>query len=314
MTDTELVLDPALAFGELEARLSALGFTRDSSVSAVTLPAIPDEPELAAWTRGGERLTYTFNPVVSLRAIAPVGISDRTRARLITGLPVLDLPSIGQLLTETEPRRILLGLYAARAAGAGELALVVASLQAHPDRTISRAAASTLEAVRSARGSTPREQTLAVMQVLCRRAIPVLAALLGPEGAARVEAMRPRPEDYARVFRADVVDRVRAAYENLWRTPPQLDRLVSGDVTLRVDAAPAGMLSDENELSRRFPGGYRAAAPYLLADRVWFVWRYLHGGAEAGMRYDGVVLLDDRWAWFPKPYVVLGELVQSTAS
>jgi hypothetical protein len=84
----------------------------------------------------------------------------------------------------------------------------------------------------------------------------------------------------------------------------------AGDLTLRVDAAPAGMLHEENELSRRFPGGYRALAPHLLSDRVWFVWRYVRGGAEAGMRYDGVVLLDDRWVWFPKPYLVVGEMLK----
>lgn len=29
------------------------------------------------------------------------------------------------------------------------------------------------------------------------------------------------------------------------------------------------------------------------------------------MRYDGVVLLEDRWVWFPKPYLVVGRIVQA---
>jgi hypothetical protein len=305
-----IVLDPAFTFASIEERLAALGFARDESVRPATPDVVPGEPELAAWTRGGERLTYTFNPVVSLRALAAHGLAAETIARLGERLPLLDTAAVGELLTADEPRRLLLGLFAARATNAGELALVVASLQAHPDRTISRAAESTLHALRAAGGRTSREQTLAVMQILCRRAIPVLAALVGPDGAAALEALRPRAGDEARVFHPAIAERVREAYDLLWRTPPQLDRLVSGDVTLRVDAAPAGMLQEENELSRRFPGGYHALAPYLLPDRVWFVWRYLRGGAESGMRYDGVVLLDDRWVWFPKPYRVVGEIVQ----
>jgi hypothetical protein len=313
VTAIQFVIDPACAFGELDRRLAALGFARDASVRPVTPDMIPGEPELAAWTRGRERLTYTFNPVVSLRSIAASGLTAETTAALFTRLPLLDTPAVGQLLTESDSRRILLGLFAARTLAAGELALVVAPLQAHADPTISRAAATTLEALQSVGGVTARQQALAVMQVLCRKAIPVFAALVGPEGPATLEAMRPHSDDFPRVFQAGIAERVAAAYEVLWRTPPRLDRLVSGELALRVDAAPAGMLHEENELSRHFPGGYRALAPYLVPDRVWFVWRYLHGSAEAGMRYDGVVLLDDRWVWFPKPYLVVGEIVQTAS-
>lgn len=123
--------------------------------------------------------------------------------------------------------------------------------------------------------------------------------------------MRPRAEDFARVFRPEVAEAARAAYEKLWRSPPELDRLDSGQLTLRVDASPAGMLAEENELSNHFPGGYRALAPYLIPDRIWFVWRYVRVGEKSGMRYEGVVMLDDRWVWFPKPYRVIGELLES---
>jgi hypothetical protein len=304
-----LIVDPALHFAQLETRLLSIGFTRDASVRSITPDAMPGEPEMAAWVKDRQRLTYTFNPVVSLRVLAPHQLTQETALLLVEQLPLLDMPAVGELLTAAEPRRILLGLLAAHALAAGELALVVAPLQAHPDRTISRAAESTLQALRATPSATAREQTLAVMQVLCRKAIPVLSSLVGPDGAATLESMRPRADDYSRVFRGDIVDRVRAAYDSLWQTPPSLDRLESGSMTLRVDAAPAGMLDRENELSRHFPGGYRALAPYLLSDRVWFVWRYLEPGADAGIRYDGVVLLDDRWVWFPKPYRVVGELL-----
>jgi len=308
MSRGELVLDPAFPFRDLDAQLVSLGFARDASVHPVTPDVIPGEPELAAWTHGGERLTYTFNPVVSLRALAANGLSAATAALLDAHLPLLDVAAVGQLLTEAEPRRLLLGLFAARAMCAGELVLVVAPLQAHPDRTVSRAATSTLHALQSDGGATTRRQTLTIMQILCRKAIPVFAALVGPDSVNAVAAMRPQSDDYRRVFHPEIVDRVRSAYEELWRMPPEFDRLLSGDVELRVDAAPAGMLREENELSRHFPGGYHALAPHLLPDRVWFVWRYL-GSAESGMRYDGVVLLDDRWIWFPKPYAVVGRIL-----
>jgi hypothetical protein len=306
-----LVLDPGFGFDALAARLASLGFRRDASVRPITPDVMVGEPELAAFTRGGaERLTYTFNPVVSLRVIAVRGLDDEAGARLAAELPLLDTAAIGRLLTEAEPSRVLLGLFAARSLEARDLAPVVDTLQTHPDPTIRRAAAATLTALRSEGEAAARQAALAMLQALCQQAIPVLAALVGPDGPAVVESMRPRSDDYPRVFGPAIADAARAAYEELWRTPPEVDRLASGQLTLRVDAAPAGMLREENELSRRFPGGYRALAPYLRPDRIWFVWRYLDAGRAAGVRYDGVTRLDDRWVWFPKPYRVVGTILR----
>src|SRR6188508_1848030 len=93
-----VVLDPAFAFAELDARLTELRFVRDESVKAVTQDAISGEPELAAWSRGRERLTYTFNPVVSLRVIDGHAVADETDALLSSRLPALDIPAVGQML------------------------------------------------------------------------------------------------------------------------------------------------------------------------------------------------------------------------
>ena len=306
-----LVVEPGLKFDALNDRLATLGFARDVSVRPVTPDIVPGEPELAAWTRGkGERLTYTFNPVVSLRVIQCGGLSVEDAQSLGGQLPLLDSNAIGHLLSDKNSRHVLLGLMATRVLHAQELTPAVAPLAAHDEAVICRAAVATLETLAFGTGATARQKALAVLQVLCQRAIPRLAALVGPDGPRQLESMRPRAEDFARVFRAEIADAARAAFEQLWRNPPQMERLESGELTLRVDAAPAGMLLEENELSNHFPGGYRALAPYLVPDRIWFVWRYVRVGEQAGMRYDGVVMLDDRWVWLPKAYRVVGEILE----
>jgi hypothetical protein len=306
-----LVVDPGLKFAALDGRLTTLGFTRDATVRPVTPDIIAGEPELAAWTRGkAERLTYTFNPVVSLRVIQCSGSTDELAASLSGQLPLLDSNAIEKLLVASNPRRVLLGLMATRVLRAEELTPAVALHAAHEDAVICRAAAATLEALAFGTGATERQKALAVLQVLCQRAIPRLAALVGPDSARQLESMRPQAGDFARVFRPDIAGTVRAVFEEIWRAPPQMERLESGQMTLRVDAAPAGMLREDNELSTHFPGGYRALAPYLIPERIWFVWRYLPLGEKAGMRYDGVVMLDDRWVWFPRPHRVVGEILE----
>ncbi len=306
MTRPSLILDAALPFATLAERLSDCGFARDETTRPATPDTLPGEPELAAWRRDGARLTYTFNPVVHLRVLAVDGLAARELAALVARLPVQDAAAIGEWLTRAAPREILRGLYAARALDARELVLLVAPLQAHADALVRRTAEGTLAALQAGGPPDPRAQTLVTMQILSRRAVAVLAPLVGPDGDAALQALRPHADDYARVFRADVAERAREAFERLWRDPPPLERVVSGETTLEVRAAPAGMLLEDNELSRPFPGGYRALAPFLEPGRIWFTWRYRSPGQEAGVRYDGVVMIDDRWAWFPKAYRVVG--------
>jgi len=219
---------------------------------------------------------------------------------------MLTTADIIRLLDEGELHRVLLGLLDAQSSGAKELADVITPLLAHPDPLIRRAA----ESILTRRESGATIQANAIVKALSELAVRVVTALVGPDAPARVEALRPRDGDYASVFDSAIVTRVRAAYEPLWRTTPKLERPVPGALTVRVDAAPAGMLREDNELSRRFPGGYRALAPHLLPERIWFVWQYLRSGESAGMRYDGLVRLPDRWVWFPKPYRIVGEILR----
>jgi len=306
---TSVVVGPTVRFEAIEAVLHTLGFHRADVARSLPKDATPGEPEAAEWSRGApaERITYTFNPVVSLRVLT---CGAETAAQLGAHLPLLTNADLVRLLSDSEPRRVLLGLLAALAVGADEWSDVIAPLRAHPDPRVRRAAESVLP--RSESGV--KVQALASSKLLSEQAVPVVAALVGPDGPARVEALRPRDGDYASVFDSAIVTRVRAAYEPLWRTTPKLERPVPGALTVRVDAAPAGMLREDNELSRRFPGGYRALAPHLRPERIWFVWQYLRSGESAGMRYDGLVRLPDRWVWFPKPYRIVGEILRPKRS
>jgi hypothetical protein len=120
------------------------------------------------------------------------------------------------------------------------------------------------------------------------------------------EVFRPEPEDYARVFVPDAAERARAAYQVVWLTAPR-PQPNQGQSEVLVFGAPAGLLTDDNELSRRFPNGYRSIAHLLDRHQIWLAWKYVVPGASSGMSYDGLVWLDGRFAWFPKPWRVLGD-------
>lgn len=125
----------------------------------------------------------------------------------------------------------------------------------------------------------------------------------GAEGAAMFE---PRPEDSAVVFTEPVAAAMGAHFKALWAARPAITTH-EGQTDLRLWTSWSEQLLDAPE----FPGGYKALAPYLTPGKLWISWKYTRPGAAAGMAYDGLVWLDDRFAWFPKPWRVLREVLPS---
>lgn len=120
------------------------------------------------------------------------------------------------------------------------------------------------------------------------------------------EYLRPEPEDFREVFVESAVERAREGYNAVWMQSPR-PKGNPGQTVVRVWAVPASLLTDENELSMRFPNGYRAIAHLFNPHRIWLAWKFLAPGERAGMAYDGLVWRGDRFAWFPKPYRILGD-------
>lgn len=147
---------------------------------------------------------------------------------------------------------------------------------------------------------------LATAQVIATQVRPIMEALAKDNEGEVVKALTPRPDDYQKVFVPDAVETARAGYTAARAGRLDLDYPSSEQSELRIYVAPAGMLGHDNELSRHFPGGYRAIAHLLNPHRVWAAWKYVRPSTGSGLAYDGLVFVDDHWVWFPKPYRVLG--------
>lgn len=139
------------------------------------------------------------------------------------------------------------------------------------------------------------------------RAWSFLSAFLSLDAGSALQLtlqLRPRESDYARVFVGASASRVHAGYLPFWSAPvAPLPR--AGQSNLIVTAALAAELGLGTTAARAFPGAYTQIASRLQPDRVWVAWKYTRPGEPYGMAWDGLVWMDDRWAWFPKPWRVL---------
>jgi len=74
---------------------------------------------------------------------------------------------------------------------------------------------------------------------------------------------------------------------------------------LKVVAAMLRKLVDKSGLSARFPGCYSHVLLHYHAETVLLCWEYMASDSDTGLSFDRLVPIDDRWAWFPKPWRVL---------
>lgn len=299
-----LVLAPDRTFDALSQALSAASWV---SLPQASASIIPGEPEHALFERGTTRLAYSFNPVCRLRLLeVPLDLDHET----IALLPVQNADDVKPWLMSADERTQLRGILAAAHLPRAELLAGVEKLTAHSRASIAQAAQQSAGKIRAVlhADNEARATARAAMQILEGQLAPIILALAADADGSLTAMLRPHEDDYARAFVAEIAAAARAAYEALWSDPPRVSSTPSGS-KLNLSIAPAGMLVEDNELSRGFPRGYRSIAPLLDPHRVWVAWKLIPPGKDAGMSYDGLVWLDDHWAWFPKPYRVLANLV-----
>jgi hypothetical protein len=148
----------------------------------------------------------------------------------------------------------------------------------------------------------------AALEAVGEQVRPLLAALVEPARASEVVAsLRPRPGDVARAFVGDESEfsMIEARYASLWSADPPRVRAPAREVQLRIFVATAGMLG-EPDMSPGWPRHWAAVAPRLVPSRTWVAWQYAPTDGSRGTDYDGLVWLDDHWAWFPAPWRVIG--------
>ncbi len=129
----------------------------------------------------------------------------------------------------------------------------------------------------------------------------------GADHAALATQLRPRPEDYDKVFEAAFVGVAREAYERIWDEMNPVPRPNAGQRELLLAAADSNTIRTDGA-PRAFPGGFQRVRHTLLPGRVWLCWKFVRQGERLGMAFDGLVFVDDHFCWFPKLWRVLGNI------
>lgn len=147
-----------------------------------------------------------------------------------------------------------------------------------------------------------------IAELIAQQVLPILQLFYDSTFDELITQLIPRADDYEKVFTRAVVGQAIQVYEKFWRDQENLENLQTPEQSqsqIVTSIVPAGFFSFDNEFISGFPQGYRRIAAYLNPHRVWVAWKYLKPGQQSGLAYNGLVWIDDHWAWFPKPFKVL---------
>lgn len=120
-------------------------------------------------------------------------------------------------------------------------------------------------------------------------------------------ALKPSSDDYKAVFVGDAAAKAEAGYEKLWSDPKAVIAASPANTELLLSKATTDDLQKwTSEAEANFPGGYKRVADKFKPGLTVYRWKYAKPGEKLGMAFDGLVFVNNHWAWFPKPWRVLG--------
>ncbi|WP_134498141.1 hypothetical protein [Microvirga pakistanensis] len=297
-----LILPLGTLFADIEACLSDLGFSQAES-GVVTRPVLPGEPELARWRfRGGLPIVeYSFNPVVSLRLLEVATVPPELRGKIAERLRPLPPEAVTVALASDDTRQQLFGVWAAVETERIDLIYEVTKVYEASRGVLREEAEAALH--RLGDRANMRMEMLQAVQMIREAAMDVLTSIRSPESL--VELM-PDENDCAELFDASIAGKVFDALDAQGAPGRRVQALPSA--LSDVSPAPAGALRWPNELSDRFPRGYRRIAGWMVPSRIWLAWtgREPDGGV---LRMDGLVFVNGRWVFLPKPWRLIEPMI-----
>jgi hypothetical protein len=126
------------------------------------------------------------------------------------------------------------------------------------------------------------------------------------DAKAMTAALRPTTADYKAVFADDVALKIQTGYDKLWSDPKAMISADPANTELKLWKATTQELQSGGGDAGQFPGGYKRIAGKLKPGLTLYRWKYVKPGKDIGMAFDGLIHVNGRWAWFPKPWRALG--------
>jgi hypothetical protein len=126
----------------------------------------------------------------------------------------------------------------------------------------------------------------------------------GVDPAAAMKKLRPSQADYLAVYKEPLAGALEAEHDRHWEKGETL-RVSAQRSEILMIVVPTDDLIDGTPVLSEFPGGYRRVLPYLKRGIPIARFKYVEPGKTTGLAVDGLVHVNGRWVFMPKPWTVV---------
>jgi hypothetical protein len=308
-----LILKPDVEFSVIDSIMTKAGWHK-TKLPSNTEPLLSGEPEHMTWSWHGGKpfVVYTFNPVAKLRVLDVATLPPSKRAELAQQIGVLNDEELEKLFSSSDPKHRLLGLWAVGECQRLDLAHLVHGLLKDKETIIRNQ--SEIVADKFKHIADERVKVLSSLRLIASAAEKVIRDI--HQHPDLIQALIPSIDDCRELFDESFAQSIQQAVKKTFASVPNLDP-GSSYRHLEVNAANAGLLRWPNELSEKFPRGYRDVAGWMKPDKVWLCWSWVEPLADENLisgefsrsakrvSFDGLAWVKDHWVWLPKMHRII---------
>jgi hypothetical protein len=126
----------------------------------------------------------------------------------------------------------------------------------------------------------------------------------GADQSAAMKRLRPTQADYRAVYKEPVAGALEAENDRHWEKGETL-RVSAARTEILMLVVPTDDLIDRKPALSEFPGGYQRVLPFLNRGIPIARFKYVEPGKTTGLAVDGLVHVNGRWVFMPKPWTAV---------
>jgi hypothetical protein len=327
-----LIIRPEIEFLQIENALERIGWKKALPTFSMS-HCIAGEPEAMTWEWAGGKpfISYSFNPVAKLRVLDVASLPPQKRGEIAALIPLVNDEQLQHYFTSDNVRERLLALWTCHETQRLDWLSNVANLHNDSDATVSAESLRITEKLKDL--AEHRTQVLATLRLVASAAEKIIHDI--HQQREFIHVLMPTEDDCKALFDEHLAPAVFREIKKTYQTLGNLD-IEKDFYHVEVMAAHAGLLRWSNELSDRFPRGYRDITGWMKPHKIWLSWAWIKplekeekkektnnkndgdkkmpegtfSQSKQRISYDGLAWVDDHWVWLPKIYHILSPLIQ----
>jgi hypothetical protein len=117
--------------------------------------------------------------------------------------------------------------------------------------------------------------------------------------------LKPSSEDYQVIYKQPLAGNLEKAHKLMWENPRIKVAPKRGQTELVLVVTTTDALIAKDKTLRMFPGGYQRVLSHMKSGFPIARFKFVQSGEKLGMAFDGLVYVNGRWVFIPKPWRVL---------